>query len=203
MSAENDRQHSGVDLEPPGGSAKASVCPSSPRTRPAWLIEGHSLACRLGNQPFADTTLSKAELRKSGLMRRESLEPEARIKFASRLASVGLQLVSDYERAFGLPTTSLYSAIGSEPDTVPLARALHARGVPLVLPVDYSSGAPLVYRRWVHGDPWLQVRSGFPSPCKAWTRSNLMSFSCRWPYSTGAGVDSATARATSIAPSGP
>lgn len=94
----------------------------------------------------------KSELRISALQRRDGLGDEARSGFASRLASVGPRLVLEFSPAGGKLVTSLYSPIGSEPDPMPLAAALHAADVQLVLPVDWSHGSPLIFRRWIPGD---------------------------------------------------
>jgi 5-formyltetrahydrofolate cyclo-ligase len=95
---------------------------------------------------------TKAELRNAALKRRDRIDGDARAEFASRLARVGPRLLLDFWFAGGRPVTSFYSAIGSEPDAMPLALALHAAGVRLALPVDWSHGAPLVFRRWRPGD---------------------------------------------------
>ncbi|MCW6509927.1 5-formyltetrahydrofolate cyclo-ligase [Lichenifustis flavocetrariae] len=90
----------------------------------------------------------KDELRKAGLKARDGIDPAAREQFANRLAEVGPRLVFDFRRAGEPPVVSLFSPIGSEPGMLPLARALNAAGVRLVLPVDWSHGSPLVYRSW-------------------------------------------------------
>jgi 5-formyltetrahydrofolate cyclo-ligase len=95
---------------------------------------------------------TKAELRNFALKRRDAIDREARAHFASRLAVVGPRLVLEFSPASDSRVTSFFSTIGSEPDTRPLATALHAAGVPLVLPVDWSHGTPLLFRRWVPGN---------------------------------------------------
>lgn len=75
-----------------------------------------------------------------------------RADFASRLAIVGPPLVLECLPSAGKPVTAMFSPIGSEPDVGPMALALHAAGVPLVLPVDVSHGSPLIFRRWTPGD---------------------------------------------------
>ena len=65
------------------------------------------------------------------------------------------------ERTF---TAALYGAQGSEMDTAPLARALMARGLELVLPVVVRRDAPLVFRRWSPGDPLELDQAGCPAP---------------------------------------
>lgn len=96
--------------------------------------------------------ISKAELRKVGLRGRDDIDPERRAVYADRLAREGLRLVRDFCGGDGPVVVSLYSPIGSEPDPAPLVAALQAAGHTLALPVDYSTGTPLVYRRWTPGD---------------------------------------------------
>ena len=75
-----------------------------------------------------------------------------RAAFAARLARIGPCLVREAAGAGERLVTSLFWPIGSEPDVGPLAAALDAAGASLVLPVDWSPGSPLVYRRWAPGD---------------------------------------------------
>ena len=95
---------------------------------------------------------SKSVLRNLGLLRRDAIGLELRDDFASRLTTLGVECVLDYAQTDELPITALYAPIGSEPDTLPLAEALHSASIPLCLPVDECSGSPLVYRSWVPGD---------------------------------------------------
>ena len=97
-------------------------------------------------------SMSKAELRNEALQRRNSIGFQTRADFASRLAAVGPPLVLECLPSLGKPITAMFSPIGSEPDTRLLAQALHAAGVPLVLPVDVSHGSALIFRGWTPGD---------------------------------------------------
>lgn len=111
------------------------------------------------------TSFTKADLRNRGLKRRDEVDPEARARFAARLALVAPRLALEFSLPGGQPpVTALYTAIGSEPDTGPLASALRAQDVPLVLPVDWSHGGPLVYRRWKPGDPLASGPLGIGEP---------------------------------------
>lgn len=107
--------------------------------------------------------MTKSEIRQAALKRRDAIAPEVRAAYAARLADVGLQFVRDVTTA-SAPVVSLYSPIGSEPDTGPLAAALHALGVRLALPVDWSTGAPLVYRVWQPGDRLAPGPLGIDEP---------------------------------------
>jgi 5-formyltetrahydrofolate cyclo-ligase len=94
---------------------------------------------------------SKAEIRNAGLKGRDGIDPERRSAYADRLAKEGMRLVQEFGR--GKPiVVSLFSPIGSEPDPALLAATLQAAGHTLALPVDWSTGTPLVYRRWIPGD---------------------------------------------------
>ncbi len=95
---------------------------------------------------------TKSEMRRSALERRDGLNRDQRSTFASRLALVGADLAMTVLPSREKLVVSVFSPIGSEPDTLPLASALHAADVHLVLPVDWSHGTPLVFRRWKPGD---------------------------------------------------
>lgn len=107
---------------------------------------------------------TKAEIRKSALQARDAIDPEASARFASRLTEVGIRLVLEVPTATERPVTSLYVPIGSEPDIASLTAALRVAGVPLVLPVDWSHGSPLVYRRWRPDDRLLTGPLGIAEP---------------------------------------
>lgn len=61
-------------------------------------------------------------------------------------------------------TVALYRAIGSELDTSPLAGALIALGRALCLPVVLDTDAPMIFRRWVPGEPLEMDMAGCPAP---------------------------------------
>ena len=108
----------------------------------------------------------KAELRNDALQRRNALRFDVRAYFAARLAVVGPPLVLECLPSIGKPVTAVFSPIGSEPDVRPLASALHAAGVPLVLPVDLSHGSPLIFRRWAPGDRLAVGPLGIAEPLR-------------------------------------
>lgn len=93
----------------------------------------------------------KADLRNLAFKRRDGVDAETRLRFARRLATMGVDFVRETAPVDD-PVVALYSPIGSEPDVGPLAEALEAAGIALGLPVDWSSGTPLIYRRWSPGD---------------------------------------------------
>lgn len=71
------------------------------------------------------------------------------------------------EQAHQLPQASvvaLYQAIGSEMDTMALAKALLDQGRTLCLPVVTSRDAPMVFRLWSPGEPLEEDAAGCPAP---------------------------------------
>ena len=109
-------------------------------------------------------SISKADIRNAGLKGRDGIDPERQAAYADRLAQEGLRLVQEFVGRTGSAVVSLYSPIGSEPDPAPLAAALQAAGHTLVLPVDWSTGTPLIYRRWVPGDRLAKGPLGISEP---------------------------------------
>ncbi len=107
---------------------------------------------------------TKADLRTAALQRRDRIDPDVRAAFKSRLATVGPRLVVEFSPRRDTLVVSLFSAIGSEPDTTALALALQAADVPLALPVDWSHGTSLIYRRWTLGDPLAMGPLGIAEP---------------------------------------
>ena len=107
---------------------------------------------------------TKADLRNLALQRRDAIDDATRQAFAARLAEVGPGLVRRFFSAGERPVASLFHAIGSEPDAMPLATSLHEAGVTLVLPVDWSHGNALVYRRWIPGDRLIVGPLGIAEP---------------------------------------
>lgn len=59
---------------------------------------------------------------------------------------------------------AVYHAIGFELDAVPLAQALVVAGRSLCLPVVLERDAPMIFRRWVPGDPLEPDLAGVPAP---------------------------------------
>lgn len=111
---------------------------------------------------------TKAELRRGALTRRDAIGAPERATFAARLASIGPRLVLEAAPP-GAPqlVASLFSPIRSEPDTRLLAEALHASGVPMVLPVAMGNSVPLTFRRWVPGDRLAAGPLGIAEPLKS------------------------------------
>jgi 5-formyltetrahydrofolate cyclo-ligase len=107
---------------------------------------------------------TKAELRAASLAKRAAVPETARDAFAGRLAAIGPRLVHDYAPGNATLVVSLYSAIGSEPDLLPLMRALRFAGVPTALPVTGRPGEKLVFRLWAEGDPLIPGRLGIGEP---------------------------------------
>ncbi|UDL93238.1 5-formyltetrahydrofolate cyclo-ligase [Lichenihabitans sp. PAMC28606] len=107
---------------------------------------------------------NKAELRAVALAKRHAMPDAARIRFAARLASLGPRLVHDYAPKNDSLVVALYSAIGAEPDLLPLAQGLAAAAVPTALPITGKAGDPLTFRLWSPGDPLVPGRRGIGEP---------------------------------------
>jgi 5-formyltetrahydrofolate cyclo-ligase len=90
----------------------------------------------------------KSTLRAEALARRGALTAAARAE-ASRAAAE--RLLDALPAAPGL--VSVFMSIGDEIDTAPLIAGLSARGLALALPCIAARGRPLVFRRWMPGDP--------------------------------------------------
>ena len=101
---------------------------------------------------FSDKAALRAQSR-AARRRLAELEPEA----ASRAADHGPALPS-------ADIVAVYRAIGSELDPEALARALHAAGKSLSLPVVLARDAPMIFRRWTPGDPLEMDAAGCPAP---------------------------------------
>jgi len=105
----------------------------------------------------------KAALRKSALDRRKALPKDIRQRFAERLAREGLALA----KRFGATTVSAFSAIGDEPDTLPLLEALAHGGFQTALPITVGRGSALIFRLWRPGEPTragqMNIKEPLPS----------------------------------------
>jgi len=82
---------------------------------------------------------------------------------AAALATLPLQSAQPSNQPSPL-RVSAYWPMGSEMDPRPLLAALHARDHPLCLPVVMGAGRPLVFRRWVPGDPLVPAGFGTSVP---------------------------------------
>ena len=98
----------------------------------------------------------KAKLRR----RMRSVRRAALTDGAARAAAeVLLANAGDPEGPVGL-----FHPLPTELSTLPLASALHARGIPLALPTVVGEGRPLVFRRWVPGDALVAGAFGVLEP---------------------------------------
>jgi len=98
----------------------------------------------------------KAVLRAEALARRRGFDPGA----GEMLATVVLR---DVVLPPGAVVAGLWPLPG-EMDLRPLLHALHARGLPIVLPETPPRGRPLVFRRWSPGCAMLPERFGTLRP---------------------------------------
>jgi 5-formyltetrahydrofolate cyclo-ligase len=88
--------------------------------------------------------LDKAPFRAKALARRAELDPVAREAAAERAAFHAFSWLG----AVSTETIALFSPIGTEIDTAPLARMLREAGARLALPVVVAAGRPLSFREW-------------------------------------------------------
>ena len=107
---------------------------------------------------------AKTDVRTAALTRRDAVPESERGRFAARLAAIGPRLVVDFAPPNATLVVALFSAIGSEPDLMPLAGALAAAGVVTALPVTGRRGEPLVFRRWAPGDATVLGRMNIAEP---------------------------------------
>ena len=107
-------------------------------------------------------TLSKADLRRAALDRREALSEEQRAAADEALAKRALP----FEIAPGT-VVSGYSPIRNEIDPTPLMRRLAGLGAKLALPVVLARGKSLVFRAWSPDDRLMLGPLGIPEPSPA------------------------------------
>ncbi len=107
-------------------------------------------------------TLSKADLRRAALDRREALSEEQRAAADEALAKRALP----FEIAPGT-VVSGYSPIRNEIDPTSLMRRLVGLGAKLALPVVLARGKSLVFRAWSPDDRLMLGPLGIPEPSPA------------------------------------
>ncbi len=107
-------------------------------------------------------TLSKADLRRAALDRREALSEEQRAAADEALAKRALP----FEIAPGT-VVSGYSPIRNEIDPTSLMRRLAGLGAKLALPVVLARGKSLVFRAWSPDDRLMLGPLGIPEPSPA------------------------------------
>lgn len=87
------------------------------------------------------------------LQRRRCME--ARKRLHASLGDAGERACRHFLSAIGFPAgcaISAYVPVGSEFDVLPLARAAHAGGHEVGMPVVVARDRPLVFRAWIPGD---------------------------------------------------
>jgi len=103
--------------------------------------------------------LSKAELRRAAIARRNALPADVRAAAAEAVAARPFPL----PRAAGM-IASGYMPMEAEFDPRPLMRALEGEGAQLALPVVAGRGKPLVMRAWTFGEPLAEGVWGIREP---------------------------------------
>lgn len=108
-----------------------------------------------------DIQAAKELARRAGLSARDRLDAATRARMAARLAHEGARIaatLAPHEAA------SLFVAMRTEPDLLPLAHALHAAGRALCLPVMQGKARPLLFRRWAPGQALVAAAFGVREP---------------------------------------
>ena len=103
---------------------------------------------------------SKAALRTAALARRDSISPEARERFAERIALTGVELA----RRTLSRTIAAYWPLPGEADTRGLVHALSYHEFVAALPVVVGHGMPLVFRKWAPRDLLVPGPFGIMEP---------------------------------------
>jgi 5-formyltetrahydrofolate cyclo-ligase len=117
--------------------------------------------------PMTDPTSTlKAALRDRAKLARAAQTAAERTASGLALADHGIDWVRPPPEP-GRTIVSGFLAIGDELDTMPLLRALHARGYPLCLPVMQGRGLSLLFRSWRPDDPLNTRQWGIREPCDA------------------------------------
>jgi 5-formyltetrahydrofolate cyclo-ligase len=106
--------------------------------------------------------LTKKSLRAAALARRAVVPPEAREKFAERLALKGV----DIARRARVRTVGVYWPMRDEADTTYLAHALAYHEFVVGLPAVQALGTPLLFRKWTSRDALLPGPFGTMEPSR-------------------------------------
>jgi 5-formyltetrahydrofolate cyclo-ligase len=114
---------------------------------------------------MSEPAIRKDQERKSASARRAQLHaenPDAGIRLAGHVRDAAKQL-----GLAGVPkTASVFWSMGTEIDTGPLLKTLHAMGHRTALPVVEKNGVPLVFRAWAPGEALVDGGFGTSIPNK-------------------------------------
>jgi 5-formyltetrahydrofolate cyclo-ligase len=103
---------------------------------------------------------SKAALRSAAIARRDAISPEARERFAERIALTGVDLA----RRTLSRTVAAYWPLPGEADTRGLVHALSYHEFVTALPVVVGHGMPLIFRKWAPRDMLVPGPFGVMEP---------------------------------------
>jgi 5-formyltetrahydrofolate cyclo-ligase len=110
-----------------------------------------------------DLADAKRHARRSAEQRRAAAHAAAGPLAAGALAAGGLAFLE--ARAFGI--VSGFTSFRTEIDVIPLLARLASDGWGTALPVVAADRAPLIFRRWIPGEPTFPGRFGIPVPHEA------------------------------------
>ncbi len=107
-------------------------------------------------------SLSKSDMRRHALARRELVSPQEARAAASHVARAGLELVASHCAPGAV--IAAYWPIRSELSTRPLIEALHAAGYRIALPAMKSATRALSFRLFAPGDELAKASLGLSEP---------------------------------------
>jgi 5-formyltetrahydrofolate cyclo-ligase len=111
----------------------------------------------------SDLAEAKRDARRSAEQRRAAAHAESGRSAATALAARGLAFLET--QPFG--AVSGFTSFRTEIDVIPLLARLAGDGWGTALPVVTADRAPLIFRRWVPGEPTVAGRFGIPVPHEA------------------------------------
>lgn len=108
------------------------------------------------------TLSNKAELRSQLIAARRSMSEQAKSWSDTRI----LERLSDWLALHQPSSLGAYIAMSGEPELLPLYESLNSRGITLAMPVVLEKNQPLIYVRWLPGEPLKRDASGTMAPAR-------------------------------------
>jgi 5-formyltetrahydrofolate cyclo-ligase len=108
------------------------------------------------------TLSNKVELRQQLIAARRSMSEEAKSLADARI----LQRLSEWLDTHQPASLGAYIAMSGEPELLPLYESLNSRGIMLAMPVVLEKNQPLIYVRWLPGEPLKRDASGTMAPAR-------------------------------------
>jgi 5-formyltetrahydrofolate cyclo-ligase len=111
--------------------------------------------------PLSPTLKTKNEYRDTAKKMRAAMQKMYTFEAAEKAAKHGMRLLEDTSND---AVIGLYSPIGDELDPRFLGHDLEKAGFQLALPIVEGKNAPLIFKRWGHGDPLTKGAFGILEP---------------------------------------